>query len=90
MMRLVGSSPRRKAGKCDREDDGFEMAGRHRRYQSLDFSIDHEFGRIRHGVDMPVRQEYVTGRYGLEDLHDEGRKILGQQQVEKFATSPQG
>jgi hypothetical protein len=26
-------------------------------------------------ADMPVRSEYVAGRYGLEDLHDEGRKI---------------
>jgi hypothetical protein len=34
--------------------DGFEVAGWHRRYQSLEFSIDHEFGRIRHGIDMQI------------------------------------
>jgi hypothetical protein len=50
----------------------------YRRYQPLVFSGNYEIGSVGHGIEMPIRLEDIAGRYGFEDLHDEGRKILGQ------------
>src|ERR1700704_2773942 len=65
----------KKGGQGNREDDGFEMAGRYGCDQPLDRPIHHTSGRIRHGIDVPVRKVHVAGRHGLEHLRDEGGKI---------------